>query len=316
MPQSATLPTGGSGGGGFEGLSTPVKLGLIGGVAGLAFFLWHRMNAGGGGGAQQVSGDTSSYGIPNTAVMLGSLQEEMLNLLGQQGSDTANLTDLISGGFENVGSQLDAQTAVFQSALGDLQKNVIDNQNANTKSILDSLSARSDILGQLISSSSGAEQAAINSFAQSTQKGLDAITAQQNAEQAAIGALGNQVTTGQADLIAKLHTLQNTTTGLQSQITVIGTSIDAQGKAITNIQGGITNLQQLAGTYPEGTFVKSYDPKQGIYGIGVIQHGTLMQFSSWNQFIQAGGNMADIGNYPTIAYSAYATMPHIGQYGQ
>lgn len=219
MPQQATLPTGGSGAtGGFENLPTPVKIGLIGGGLGLAFFLWKRASSGGGSSGQPSGQDATSYGIPNTAVMLGSLQQEMMDLKGEYGANTVDIETLLTGGFQNVGSMIDAQTGTFQGALSDLQKNVIDNQNANTQNILDSLSARSDLLQQLIQTSSGAEQAAFQSFADSTAHGLNAITAQQNAEMAAIGALGQNISTGQADLISRIQTLQDTTTGLSSKI--------------------------------------------------------------------------------------------------
>lgn len=229
MPQSATLLTGG-GGTGIENLPGVVKIGLIGGGLGLAFFLWKRASSGGGGSSTSGGQNdplTTSYGLPNTAVMLGSLQQEMLDLKGQQGADTAalanqasgyysNLSDLVSGGFLNMGSMFDSQTAAIQGGLTDLQTAVINNQNANTQSILNSLSARSDLLQQLIQTSSGAEQAAFASFADSTAKGLGAIATQQNAELAAIGALGTNVTQGQAQIIGQIQGLQNTTQGLVS----------------------------------------------------------------------------------------------------
>jgi hypothetical protein len=261
MPQSATIPTGG-GAGGIGNLPTPVKIGLIGGGLGLAFFLWKRASSGGSStSGGQNDPLTTSYGLPNTAVMLGSLQQEMLDLKGQQGSDTAalaqqasgnfsNLSDMLSGGFLNMGSLFDSQTQAFQLGMSDLQTAVINNQNANTQSILDSLTARSDLLQQLIQSSSGAEQAAFQSFADSTAHGLGAISAQQNAELAAIGALGSNVTQQQAQIIGQIQTLQSTTQGLASSQAAWNANagnwlnmINARELAMAGgSQGGSTNL--------------------------------------------------------------------------
>jgi len=236
MPQSATLPTSGGGGmGGLGSLPTPVKIGLIGGGAGLAFFLWRRATSGGGAsGGQLVSGDSTTYGIPNTAVMLGSLQQEMLDLKGQQGADTANLSDLLSGGFSNLGYMMDAQTGTIQGSLTDLQSAIINNQNANTKSILDSLSARSDLLTKLIQDNSGAEAAAFKAFQDSTAAGLGAISAQQNAEMAAIGALGQNVSVQQQAIIGQIQTLQGQTTKLQSSVNQTGAFLGWQWYQIPN----------------------------------------------------------------------------------
>lgn len=292
MPQSATLPTGGGDpiAGTWSNLPGLVKIGLIGGGLGLALFLYKRGIAGGGGSSTNQptsqSGQLvdSTYGLPNTAVMLGSLQQEMLNLSGQQGADTANLSDLISGGFENVGSLFDAQTSAIQGGLTDLQNNVINNQNTNTQSILDSLSARSDLLQQLIQTSSGAEQAAFQSFADSTAKGLGAIASQQNAELAAIGALGNNVSTQQASIISQITSLQNTTTGLVSQVS------------------GLSQRSNLA----VGQYFKWYNPQTQNWGIGVVNSaGQLTGFSTWTGYLNSGGSPDTnvINAYPTISAS-------------
>jgi len=209
MPQTATIPTGG---GGVQNLSTPVKLALIGGVAGLAFFLWRRAQT------SAPSTGVTNFGIPNTAIMLGSLQQEMLDLKGQVGAGDIGIENLVTGGFENLGAQIDAQTAAIQQGLGSLQVNVINNQNANTQSILDSLSARFDVLNQLVSTSSAAEKAAFDAFTTATQQGLDRITAQQNIEAAAIGALGTNVTAQQQAIIQRLQILQVETGAIAGQV--------------------------------------------------------------------------------------------------
>jgi|SRR5215831_2318484 len=292
MPQTATLPTGGGAGGGFENLSTPVKLGLIGGVAGLAFFLWHRMQTGGGGGGGGGGSTDSAYGIPNTAVMLGSLQQEMLDLKGQEGADTAGLSDLISGGFGNMGSMLDAQTAAFQQGLGDLQKAVIANQNANSQSILDSISARGDLLAKLVADSSGAQQAAFKAFQDATASGLGAIAAQQNAEAAAIGALGQNVTTGQADIISQIQTLQQTTTAINSKIT--NPQMLFSGVNLAGIR--YIWYQPPGADAGHAAVYEVTDPNKAPVGI------------SWSQYMQESGKTYFPGVSGTPVQAGYATV--------
>lgn len=231
MPQSATLPTGG--GGGIGNMPTPVKIGLIGGGLGLAFFLYKRM--GSGGGNVDSSSSDNAFGIPNTAIMLGSVQQELLDLKGQVGSGDASLADLLMGGFENMGAMNDAQTAAFQQGLLDLQSNVIARMDSNTQSILDSLSARSDALTELINTNSGAQAAAFKAFQDATAQGLSAIAAQHNAEMAAIGALGDNVSAQQQDIIGRIQILDTRTQALQQT-----------GNMTLNQLAGISS--QVAGT--------------------------------------------------------------------
>lgn len=261
MPQSATLPTGGGAASGLDNIPTPVKIALIGGGLGLAVFLWRKSQS--GGGTTEQDGSV----LPNTTIMLGSLQQEMLDLKGQVGYGDLSIENLMAGGFGNIGSMIDSQTAAFQAGLTDVQKAVIDNQNANTKSILDSLSARSDLLTELITNNSGAEAAAFKAFQDSISTGLGAIAAQQNAEMAAIGALGDTVTTSQKDIIERLTGLQKTTTGLA-----------VQGEAISKQVAGVSAQTDSLGRFMGWQFYQipnryaAYIPGQsaGNYGGNVI----------------------------------------------
>jgi hypothetical protein len=238
MPQTATLPVGG--GGGIEGMSLPVKLGLIGGGLGLAFFLWRKVSS--PGGVENSSSD-NTFGIPNTAIMLGSMQQQLLDLKGEVGSGNATLGEMVTGGFENMGAQIDAQTAAIQAGLGTVQDAIIFNQNANTHSILDSLSQRTDLLGKLIADNHEAEMAVNKSFAASLVAGLDSITALHNAQLAAIGAMGTNITAGQTAIINQLNQLTDATAGntaeLGNQRSVINQLIASVELASSKVAAGI-----------------------------------------------------------------------------
>jgi hypothetical protein len=210
MTQSATLPTGG--GNPVSGLPLPVKLGLIGGGLGLAVFIWKR-NAGGGS-----TDETDAFGIPNTAIMLGSLQQGLLDLKGEVGYGTVTISDLVSGGFENLGAQIDAQTATWQQGLGVLQDNIINNSNANTKTIVDSLKLGTDALSTLIGNNAAAQKAINESILNSLVNGFDAITTFHNAEMAGIGALGNNITAGQSAIIDRLKGVDTTLAGIAAGV--------------------------------------------------------------------------------------------------
>jgi hypothetical protein len=255
MPETATLPT--SGGNPVSGLPLPVKLGLIGGGLGLAVFIWKRSQGGGGGENQS----DNAFGIPNTAIMLGSLQQEMLDLKGEVGYGTVTISDLVTGGFENLGAQIDAQTAAWQSGLGVLQTNITDNQNANTLTIVNALKQGSDVLATLIGNNAAAQMAANQSFAQSLTAGLDSITAFHNAELAAVNALGSNVSTNQAALIAQLGGLQTQLTNAQNAIANIPAgspqpSIPALNWSIFNMKKLFSNVDQRWYTVVNGNIME------------------------------------------------------------
>jgi hypothetical protein len=196
-------------------------------------------------GNTDSSTSDNNFGLPNTAIMLGSLQQEFLDLKGTVGSGDANLSDMVSGGFENIGAQLDAQTAAIQSGFGTLQDNlianqnsntstIIDNQNATAKTILQAISDRADALGQLISDNAAAQNAVNQSFAQSLTNNLDAITAQHNAEMAAIGALGDNVSASQSALISQITNLSNKTNSLSGQVSNLSTQLNTTQQSLIN----------------------------------------------------------------------------------
>lgn len=286
MPQTATLPTSGDGGGGISSLPTPVKIGLVGGGLGLAFLLIRKMGSGGGNVDSSTSDNT--FGIPNTAIMLGSLQQGLLDLKGQVGSGDAQLGDMVTGGFENMGAQIDAQTAAIQSGLGTLQDSIITNQNSNTSTILGALQQRTDALGKLISDSSAAQIAVQNSFKQSMVQGIDAITAQHNAELAAIGALGTNVSNSQSALMNQLQQMDQQMTGIGGQVAGISSSIATQQGLLNQIQSSVqfatANAQAGMGA-KNSTLASAFDGK------------LVLSNTDQNYYYATGGHIYLMGDY-------------------
>src|SRR5215471_6659084 len=116
---------GGTGGGkeGFgTGIPTPILLAMVGGGIGLVVFLSRK--AGTPSDGQSQGGYSIGKGqqalLPNTAIMLGSLQQGVLDLQGQVSMGNADLSSQMTGLGEALSSQIDIQSANTQSAFADL----------------------------------------------------------------------------------------------------------------------------------------------------------------------------------------------------
>jgi hypothetical protein len=222
---------------GWSALPTMVKVGVIGGGVGLAVFLYNRQKAGGGGGS---SSNAASFGLPNTAIMLGSLQQGQLDLKGQVGqstadlsnqmaSDTSQIQDNITGSNELLGQTLSMMSQSFQTSFGTLQDNLTGHMDSNTNNIINAIGAststlsgdinqRSDLLSQLIGGNDNALAAAMGAMSNSISKGFSSVQTQQNVEAAAIGALGSNVSANQLNIIGQLQQLGANDMGLQADI--------------------------------------------------------------------------------------------------
>src|SRR5215471_17802593 len=115
------MPTQSDVGGGSKqgfgtGLPTPVLLAAVGGGIGLVVFMMRRS----GTPSSSQGGSTSNTLLPNTAIMLGSLQQGILQLQGDVTQGNADLSSQLTGVGENLGSQIDAQSAATQQAFADL----------------------------------------------------------------------------------------------------------------------------------------------------------------------------------------------------
>lgn len=130
--------------------------------------------------------------------MLGSIQEDLLNLQGLVGSSTVDTQGLITGGYENLGAQLDTLTGQTQQSLSDLQANLTQSSNTNTQTVLAALQTQGDALATLIGSNQSAQAAYNQTFSDAIAAGFSSFAASHNAELAAITALGQSQ--GQANL--------------------------------------------------------------------------------------------------------------------
>ena len=101
------------------GLPLPVILIGIGGGLGLLTLVL-RSSSGGGSSKNQTL-------LPNTAVMLGSLQQGVLDLQGKVTMGNADLSSQLTGVGENLGAQIDTQSQAIQSSFTDLSKFLGDN---------------------------------------------------------------------------------------------------------------------------------------------------------------------------------------------
>jgi hypothetical protein len=94
------------------GLPTPILLAIVGGGIGLVVFLTRKSGT--------PSDSQSGTLLPNTAIMLGSLQQGILDLQGKVSTGNADLSSQLTGVGENLGAQIDAQTAQTQQAFTNL----------------------------------------------------------------------------------------------------------------------------------------------------------------------------------------------------
>lgn len=88
------------------------------GVLAAAVFLGYRAIKGGSDSSAGVPTNGQTLGLPNTAVMLGSIQEQLQNVLGAVGSDQANTTE--------IGKNLSDQLGGLSGQLGDTQTSLDD----------------------------------------------------------------------------------------------------------------------------------------------------------------------------------------------
>lgn len=114
MPE-VSIPTPGqksSSSGDGMGIPTPLLLAIVGGGIGLIFFLTRKS----GGSSDEDEGTL----LPNTNIMLGSLQQGILELMGKVTMGDAELSDQMAGLGENLSLQIDTQTGLWQQAFTDL----------------------------------------------------------------------------------------------------------------------------------------------------------------------------------------------------
>lgn len=196
--------SGGKSGAFGTGIPTPLLLIGVGGGLGLIVFLSRKSSD---------NGDDPSKGtlLPNTAIMLGSLQQMLLNLQGTVSTGNADLSDQMSGGFGNLGLQIDTQTGQMQSGFQTINDNItagigtISGQNDAISSAIANLGTQNTSAFQGVVNmlqGLGYSQGQILGYLTDQQASLGQIVSNQNDQSAAIDGLGNQISGTQADVNA------------------------------------------------------------------------------------------------------------------
>jgi hypothetical protein len=214
MPVSQASSGGGKQGFG-TGLPTPVLLIAVGGGLGLVVFLMKRSGTPSSG----QSGDKGTL-LPNTAIMLGSLQQGILQLQGDVTMGNADLSSQLTGVGENLGSQIDTQSAAIQNAFADL--------NTYLGSNFNSIASSQDSLATAI--------AALNTQNVGLADSLTHIMADLYTANTGIAATQTQMATMNAGITAGL-------TSLGQQLTTQGGQIQQNQSDLANILGGINAIQ-------------------------------------------------------------------------
>lgn len=284
----ATVATIGGNNNPVAGLPTPVLLALVGGGVGAVVLLRRKMS---GGPSSGTPADQQTL-LPNTAIMLGSLQQDLLQLSGDVGANQAqtntnfqNLQSTVTGVGENIGSQIDALTAQQQQALTDLQNTLTNHYDANTATVLDAIKAQGDTLGAVMGADTNTLAAVDQQLAASLTSGFDLLTSQHNAELAGITALGGKV---------------DQATGL---VTGLSDSLDAQlsaiNKQISGVQGSVNLANQALGAAPTNSWLSAFNGKYFLQDLGNHQGGGMIYVTggraynvSWQDYVNATGKTA------------------------
>jgi len=209
------MPTQSSSGGkeGFgTGIPTPILLALIGGGIGLVVFMSRRSGSNTGTGADKGTM------LPNTAIMLGSLQQSLLDLQGQVSMGNADLSSQLTGVGENLGTQIDAQSAQWQQSFSDLNTYL----GGNFQTIASSEDALSQAIAGLGTQNAGLADSLTKALQnlQALDTGLHNMQDQSNSQYqgitAGLGSLGQQLTGVSGQVQQNSQDLVSVMSGLQA----------------------------------------------------------------------------------------------------
>src|SRR5215831_11287292 len=235
------------------GLPTPILLAVVGGGIGILVFLSKRSGSNAGTGA-----DKGTL-LPNTAIMLGSLQQGILNLQGQVSTGNADLSSQLTGVGENLGTQIDAQSGQIQQSFADLNtylsgnfQNLQGSETALSQAIAglgtqnaDLASSLSVILGNLHQLDTGLQNT------QTYLGGMNAgITAGLGSLGQQVSGVSGQVQQNQGELVNVMNGVQTIQNGQNSmRWTIAGKDswITARTTQLMNVAGmGQTQANQTA----------------------------------------------------------------------
>ena len=243
-------PTQGSSGGkeGFgTGIPTPLLLIAIGGGIGLIVFLTKKSGTG--------SGTDPSKGtlLPNTAIMLGSLQQGVLDLQGQVSTGNADLSSQLTGVGETLGTQIDLSSAATQKAFADLSTYL----GTNFQNIQASETAISTAIAGL-----GTQNAGLADGLTQILTNMQGLTSDVN-----------NLNAGNVDILTGINQVIHDQNTLQLSLNAIGDNLGAEILAVNQGLGGSIGttkgeLATLATSLGVGSQVKQYLVSHGDFTMG------------------------------------------------
>jgi len=247
IPTPSQPSTGGSKGGFGTGIPTPLLLIAVGGGLGLIVFLTKKSGSG------SSTDPSKSTLLPNTAIMLGSLQQGVLDLQGQVSTGNADLSSQLTGVGENLGMSIDANSAATQKAFADLSTYL----GTNFKNIGASETAISTAIAGL-----GTQNA-----------GLADSLAQVLTNMKALQTGVSDLNAGNVDLLSGINAVYNNQNTLQTSLNTLGDNLGAEILAINQGLGGSIGttkgeLGTLAVSLGVGNQVKQYLVSHGDYSMG------------------------------------------------
>lgn len=248
---------------GFLGTGLPMwaVLGGIGALAGLAVFLY-RNAAGTSSGSSNTSSSSLSGStlLPNTAIMLGSLQQGVQQLQGSVDAGNADLSSQLTGVGENLSATMDTNAANTQQAFSDLSTYL----GTNFQNISNSETTLSGAIASLGTQNAG--------LADSLTQTLTNLQSMAGTEQNILGSVNNALANQNSQQL-DLNALGQELTGLGQQQAAIATQIGQQMVSLnTNLGGSIGTtkgeLGALATTLGVGSQVQQYLVAHGDYTMG------------------------------------------------
>ena len=226
MPNPTTPGEGSSSKEGFgTGIPTPLLLALIGGGIGLVVFLNKKSGT--------PSDSQNGTLLPNTAIMLGSLQQGILQLQGDVTTGNADLSSQLTGVGENLGSQIDAQSAMTQQAFSDL--------NGYLQTSFGTLQGNEDALSSAIAGL-GTQNQSLAEGLQTALGNLYTISQQVAGVSGQVSAVYQQGGIISANLSSQIGGITAGLTSLGQQISGVSGQIQSGQGNVAQIQAGINSI--------------------------------------------------------------------------
>src|SRR5215831_491233 len=208
------------------GIPTPVLLAVVGGGIGLVVFLSRKSG---------TPGDSSQGTLlPNTAIMLGSLQQSVLETMGKVTTGNADLSSQLTGVGENLGSQIDTQSAGIQQSFADLNTylggnfQTLASSEASLSSAIAGLGTQNagladsltNVLKQLYGVSTGISN--VSGGINQLQGQVSGVAGQVSGVAGQVNTVSGQIGTVGAQVTADYNSLLSMQNQLQSQLNGIG----------------------------------------------------------------------------------------------